>query len=107
MELTTKWRFLHVWERATRVGMLSDSKITTRTSVGRVRIVVTIRNNSARGTCPWVYVQGAAMIVRSTHTGRDERVLKSHSRRIHHVGGPRGAGAALPTLIATEFPAHA
>jgi hypothetical protein len=31
--------------------MLNDSKITTKTSVGRVMMIVTMGNNSVRGTC--------------------------------------------------------
>ena len=49
--------------------MLSDSKIMTKTSVGRMIIVAIMRNGSTRKAYPRIYVRGDTN-VRMTPSGR-------------------------------------
>lgn len=45
----------------TRFGMLNDSKIMTKTSVGRVVKVAIMRYNLGKKTCPCIYVWGGCV----------------------------------------------
>jgi len=59
--------------------MPNDSKIMTKTSVGRVVTVAIMRNNSTRKLAP-VFMSGAMASVRMTLSSRDEEGMSGSQR---------------------------
>jgi len=87
--------------------MLSDSKIMTKTSVGRVGKVGIMRYNLARESCPCIYVRGTVS-VRMTLSDRDEKRVGLYTVRVNDIGGGEDhvndvhSDPTLRVLCATE-----